>query len=151
MRGAAEAFQHADGDFPVHRIVLDQQDFRHERAAGGGWHRAYRGIFQQRVRRRSHGPGDAVQELRAAQGFGEDRGEQLHRAGVALVIVAHGEHDEAHGRETRIFTDVFRQRDAVHAGHLIVQQRKIEARALRGAQHRQRLGAGLGRYDLDSP
>ena len=79
MRDAAQALQHSDRHFPVHGIVLDQQDLRHEGA------RRQRpaapsdgGFLQARFRRRGHGAGHAIQQLRAAQGLGEDGGEQLH-------------------------------------------------------------------------
>ena len=72
------------------------------------------------------------------------------RSESAVVIVARTQHDEPHAGPARVIANALRQLDAVHARHLIVQQRQVEARPV-GVEHGERCALGFRGDDLDAP
>jgi hypothetical protein len=148
----AQLLQHRAGELLVDRVVLGQQHMAVEQAAGAGLAVGAAGARPPRCRRQ--GPADDVAEFGLAYGLAhaaQDAG-LLALAGVA-GDEGRGEHDQPGRGEGRLGVDGLGELQAVHPGHVHVEDGEIEGLAEPGrfVEGFEGLGAALGAVHLHAP
>jgi hypothetical protein len=146
----AQLLQHRAGELLVDRVVLGQQHVAVEQAAGG---LAVGAAGARPPRCRRQGPADDVAEFGLAHGLAH----AAQDAGLALAGVAgdegRGQHDQPGRGEGRVGVDGRGELQAVHPGHVHVEDGEIEGLAAPGrfVEGFEGLGAALGAVHLHAP